>query len=80
MPEQREQQIQLQRIARVQKSKCSIGSENVIINNKLAFRVGDKDTPHGVPCLHPVVLYVFHVTSLTQGSPMYMLTVDHWVE
>ena len=32
---------------------CSIGSENVIINGLLAFRVGDKDTPHGVPVSTP---------------------------
>lgn len=50
--------------------QCSIGSENVIINNKLAFRVGDKDTPHGVPVSTPGgIVCVPHVTSLTQGSP-----------
>lgn len=48
--------------------KCSIGSLNVIINGLLAFRVGDMDTPHGVPTGSPVVC-VPHTTPLAQGSP-----------
>lgn len=44
--------------------KCSTGSSNVIINGLQAFRVSDKDTPHGVP-----PFCVPHTTPLTQGSP-----------
>ncbi|MDA9374049.1 PAAR domain-containing protein [bacterium] len=47
--------------------KCSTGSSNVIINGLQAFRVGDKDTPHGVPQGSPPSC-VPHVTPLRQGS------------
>jgi len=46
---------------------CSTGSSNVYINNLMAFRVGDKNTPHGVP--RPRRGCVPHVTVLSQGSP-----------
>lgn len=48
--------------------KCSSGSSNVIINGLQAFRVGDSDTPHGVPRGSPPSC-VPHVTPLSQGSP-----------
>ena len=44
--------------------KCDMGSDNVIINGLNAFRVTDKDTPHGVP-----PFCVPHVTPLSKGSP-----------
>jgi len=43
--------------------KCDMGSDNVIINGLNAFRVTDKDTPHGY------ILCVPHVTPLSAGSP-----------
>lgn len=43
--------------------QCSAGSHNVFINNLPAFRVTDKDTPHGF------ILCVPHVTPLSEGSP-----------
>jgi|TARA_A200000159_G_scaffold56140_1_gene51924 uncharacterized Zn-binding protein involved in type VI secretion len=42
---------------------CDAGSENVIINGLNAFRVNDKDTPHGVP-----PFCTPHVTPLVVGS------------
>lgn len=47
---------------------CSAGSSNVIINGLQAFRVGDMDTPHGIPQGSPPAC-VPHVTNLVQGSP-----------
>ena len=49
--------------------KCGMGSENVIIENKLAYRVGDKTFPHGVP-VPTLTGYtcVPHTTVLTNGS------------
>lgn len=47
--------------------KCSTGSSNVIINGLQAFRVGDKDTPHGIPSGSPPSC-VPHVTPLDRGS------------
>jgi uncharacterized Zn-binding protein involved in type VI secretion len=47
--------------------KCSTGSSNVIINGLQAFRVGDKDTPHGIPRGSPPSC-VPHVTPLDRGS------------
>ena len=44
--------------------QCSAGSNNVFINNLSAFRVTDKDTPHGVP-----PFCIPHTTPLSQGSP-----------
>ena len=44
--------------------QCSAGSHNVFINNLPAFRVTDKDTPHGVP-----PFCIPHTTPLSQGSP-----------
>ena len=41
---------------------CGWGSENVIIQGKLAYRVSDKNFPHGY------ILCVPHVTPLVQGS------------
>jgi len=50
--------------------QCSIGSENVIINGKLAFRKGDRDTPHGVPHSTPTgIICIPHTTPLAAGSP-----------
>ena len=43
--------------------QCSAGSNNVFINNLSAFRVTDKNTPHGF------ILCVPHTTPLSQGSP-----------
>ena len=43
--------------------QCSAGSNNVFINNLPAFRVTDKNTPHGF------ILCVPHTTPLSQGSP-----------
>lgn len=49
---------------------CSQGSNNVYINNLPAFRVGDRNTPHGVPVSTPTgIVCVPHVTVLAQGSP-----------
>lgn len=47
--------------------KCSTGSSDVIINGLQAFRVGDKDTPHGIPRGSPPSC-VPHVTPLDRGS------------
>ena len=47
---------------------CSTGSNNVFINNLMAFRVTDMDTPHGIPSGDPVVCTP-HTTPLSQGSP-----------
>ena len=43
--------------------QCSVGSNNVFINNLPACRVTDKNTPHGF------ILCVPHTTPLSQGSP-----------
>jgi len=43
--------------------QCSAGSNNVFINNLPAFRVTDKNTPHGF------ILCAPHTTPLSQGSP-----------
>jgi uncharacterized Zn-binding protein involved in type VI secretion len=46
--------------------KCGMGSENVIIENKLAYRVGDSTFPHGKPA--PFAGCVPHTSVLTNGS------------
>jgi uncharacterized Zn-binding protein involved in type VI secretion len=46
---------------------CGMGSENVIIENKLAYRVSDKTFPHGIPQGTPPSC-VPHVTPLVKGS------------
>ena len=49
---------------------CSQGSSDVYINNLPAFRVGDRNTPHGVPVSTPGgIVCIPHVTVLAQGSP-----------
>lgn len=49
---------------------CSVGSNNVFINNLMAFRVTDMDTPHGVPVPTPGgIVCIPHTTPLAQGSP-----------
>lgn len=48
--------------------KCDMGSDNVIINGLNAFRVTDKDTPHGKPAGDPIAC-IPHVTPLVAGSP-----------
>lgn len=52
--------------------KCGIGSENVIIENKMAYRVGDKTFPHGIPSGSPPVC-VPHTSVLTKGSSKVMV-------
>ena len=50
--------------------KCAQGSGDVYINNLPAFRLGDKNTPHGVPRSTPTgIVCIPHVTALRQGSP-----------
>lgn len=46
--------------------KCGMGSENVIIENKLAYRVGDRTFPHGKPA--GFAGCVPHTSVLTNGS------------
>lgn len=46
---------------------CGMGSENVIIENKLAYRVTDRTFPHGKPTGSPPSC-VPHTSSLTSGS------------
>lgn len=46
--------------------QCGMGSHNVIIENLPSYRVGDSDTPHGVPV--PLSGCVPHVTTLVAGS------------
>lgn len=46
--------------------QCGPGSSNVIIENKSAYRVGDKTIPHGIS--QPLVGCVPHVTPLVKGS------------
>lgn len=48
--------------------QCGIGSENVIIENKLAYRVGDRTFPHGVP-----PFCTPHTSVLTNGSSKVMV-------
>ena len=47
--------------------KCGPGSNNVIIQNLSAYRVGDSTLPHGIPQGSPPSC-VPHVTALVQGS------------
>ena len=47
--------------------KCGMGSENVIIEGKLAYRTGDRTFPHDIPMGSPPSC-VPHVTPLVQGS------------
>lgn len=48
--------------------KCGMGSENVIIENKLAYRVGDSTFPHGIP-----PFCTPHTSTLTSGSSKVMI-------
>jgi uncharacterized Zn-binding protein involved in type VI secretion len=47
--------------------QCGIGSENVIIENKLAYRVGDSTFPHGY------ILCAPHTSRLSVGSSKVMI-------
>ena len=47
--------------------KCGMGSENVIIEGKRAYRVGDKTFPHDIPQGSPPSC-VPHTTPLAQGA------------
>ena len=47
--------------------KCGPGSDNVIIQNLLAYRVGDNTLPHDIPTGSPPVCLP-HVTNLVKGS------------
>jgi len=47
--------------------QCGMGSENVVIQNKLAYRVGDATFPHGIPQGTPPSC-VPHTTRLSKGS------------
>jgi uncharacterized Zn-binding protein involved in type VI secretion len=59
--------------------QCGIGSENVIIENKLAYRVGDRTFPHSYPVTttdddgNTTITCVPHVTVLTKGSSKVMV-------
>lgn len=48
--------------------QCGMGSENVIIETKLAYRVGDSTFPHGKP-----PFCTPHTSVLTNGSSKVMI-------